>query len=86
LGIDDREEKLARYCLVTSTFTIEQYCKRRLLKKQHSEVFDWTGELFLQLREYSVISISREQLAMNNGVKIGNLTLFKHSKSPLKAL
>jgi hypothetical protein len=33
LGIDDREDKLARFCLITSTFTIEQYCKRRLLKK-----------------------------------------------------
>jgi hypothetical protein len=32
LGIDDREEKLARYCLVTGTFTIEQYCKRRFMR------------------------------------------------------
>ena len=30
MGIDDREDKIARFCLVTSTFTIEQYCKRRL--------------------------------------------------------
>jgi hypothetical protein len=44
LGIDDREDKLARFSLVTSTFTIEQYCQRQLLKKQHSEVFDWTGD------------------------------------------
>jgi hypothetical protein len=75
LGIDDREEKLARFCLVTSTFTIEQYCKRRFLKKQHSEVFEFSRDLFFTLREYPVISISKEQLAMNNGVKIWNLTL-----------
>jgi len=25
LDTDDREDKLARFCLVTSTFTIEQY-------------------------------------------------------------
>jgi len=28
LGIDDRDERMARFCLVTATFTIEQYCKR----------------------------------------------------------
>ena len=32
LGVDDREDKLAGYCLVTSTYTIEQHCKRRFLK------------------------------------------------------
>ena len=31
LGVDDREDKLAKFCLVTSTLTIEQYCKRRFL-------------------------------------------------------
>jgi hypothetical protein len=29
LGIDDREDKIARFCLVTASLTIEQYCKRR---------------------------------------------------------
>jgi hypothetical protein len=29
LGIDDREDKLASFSLVTSTFTIEQFCRRR---------------------------------------------------------
>jgi hypothetical protein len=33
LGVDDREEKTATFCLITATFTIEQYCKRRLLHK-----------------------------------------------------
>ena len=33
-GIDDREEKLARFSLVTSTFTIEHFCKRCLLRKR----------------------------------------------------
>jgi hypothetical protein len=32
LSIDDREEKLARYCLVTGTFTIKQYCKWRFMR------------------------------------------------------
>lgn len=34
IGIDDREDKLARFCLVTVTFTIEHYCKRCLLRKR----------------------------------------------------
>jgi hypothetical protein len=54
LGIDDREEKLAQFCLVTSTFTIEQFCKRRLLRKKHFERIEYTGDLVLPLREYPV--------------------------------
>jgi hypothetical protein len=70
LGIDDREDKLARFCLVTGTFTIEQYCKRRFLRKKHLERIEYTGDLFLPLREYPVISMSNEQLEMSNGEKI----------------
>jgi hypothetical protein len=28
LGLDDREDALSQYCLITATYTIEQYCKR----------------------------------------------------------
>jgi len=54
LDIDDREDKLARFCLITGTFTIEQYCKRRFLRKKHFERLDFTGDLLLSLREYPV--------------------------------
>jgi hypothetical protein len=37
MGIDDREDKIARFCIVTATLTIEQYCKRRLLRKKYFE-------------------------------------------------
>ena len=57
LGVDDREDKLAGYCLVTSTYTIEQYCKRRLLRKKYFERIEVTGDLFLPLREYPVTEI-----------------------------
>jgi hypothetical protein len=57
LGIDDREEKLARFCLVTGTFTIEQYCKRRLLRKKYFERIELCGDLILPLREYPVIKM-----------------------------
>ena len=71
-GIDDREGKLAAFSLVTSTFTIEQYCKRRLLRKKYFETVEFSGGLFLPLREYPVTDVlaaftmSNEQLAMSN--------------------
>jgi len=57
LGIDDREDKLARFCLVTGTYTIEQYCKRRLLRKKHFERIEYNGDLVLPLREYPVSEV-----------------------------
>ena len=70
LGIDDREDKLSTFCLVTATHSIEQYCKRRLLRKKHYEQIEYIGDLILSLREYPVISINIEQLKMNNGETI----------------
>lgn len=60
-GVDDREDKLSRFCLVTSTLTIEQYCKRRLLRKKHFERIGFYGDLFLPLSEYPI----REILAVH---------------------
>ncbi|MDR0442545.1 MAG: hypothetical protein LBH44_03965 [Treponema sp.] len=57
LGVDDREDKLARFCLVTSTFSIEQYCKRRLLRKKHFEVIPFYSDLILPLKEYPVTKV-----------------------------
>jgi hypothetical protein len=57
LGIDDREEKIARFCLVTSTLTTEQYCKRRFLRKEHFEQIEFCGDLVLPLREYPVSKV-----------------------------
>jgi len=54
LGIDDREDKIARFCLITSTFSIEQYCKRRFLRKKHFEHIEFYGDLILPLGEYPV--------------------------------
>jgi hypothetical protein len=60
LGIDDRENALSRYCLITATYTIEQYCKRRLFLKKHFERIEPNGDLLLPLGEYPV----RELLAV----------------------
>jgi hypothetical protein len=54
LGIDDREDALSRYCLITATYTIEQYCKRRLLRRKNTDYLTFTGEYIFTLREYPV--------------------------------
>ena len=57
LGVDDREDKISRFCLLTATYSIEQYCKRRLLRKKHFERIEFTGDLSLPLREYPVTEV-----------------------------
>jgi len=57
LGVDDREDKISRFCLVTSSLTIEQYCKRKLLRKKQFEKIEYTGDLLLPLREYPVSDV-----------------------------
>jgi hypothetical protein len=54
LGLDDREDALSRYCLVTATYTIEQYCKRRLLRKKRFEFLPFHGDYLFPLRDYPV--------------------------------
>jgi uncharacterized phiE125 gp8 family phage protein len=54
LGIDDREDALSRYCLVTTTWTIEHYCARRLLLKKHTDYPDCYADDVSILREYPV--------------------------------
>jgi hypothetical protein len=60
LGIDDREDTLSRYCLLTAAYTIEQYCKRRLLRKKRFEFLPFYGDYTFPLRDYPV----REVLAV----------------------
>jgi len=57
MGVDDRDDKTARFCLVTATLAIEEYCKRKFLRKQYFEVFKWSGHLVLILKEYPVSEI-----------------------------
>ena len=57
LGIDDREDKLARFCLVTATFAIEQYCMRRFLRKKYIERRPYLENLFFPLNEYPVSKV-----------------------------
>jgi len=57
LGIDDRDDRLSRSCLETATKTIEQYCKRYLLRKKHFEWNGYDGDLLIPLREYPVSKV-----------------------------
>jgi hypothetical protein len=66
LGVDDREDRLARFCLVTSSLTIEQYCKRKLLRKKYFETVEYSGDLVIPLREYPVSEILAAFLLMRN--------------------
>jgi hypothetical protein len=60
LGIDDREDRLSAFCLLTATYAIEQYCLRWLSLKRHFDCIEYAGDLLLPLREYPV----REVLAL----------------------
>jgi hypothetical protein len=54
LGLDDRDDALIRYCLITATYTIEQYCKRRLVRRKNTNYLTFAGEYVFTLREYPV--------------------------------
>jgi hypothetical protein len=57
LGVDDREDALCRFALIASTYSIEQYCKRRLLRKKRLEFFPFYGDYTFPLRDYPVREI-----------------------------
>jgi hypothetical protein len=54
LGFDDREDALSRFCLITAAYSIEHYCKRRLVRRKHTDYLAFTGEYGFTLREYPV--------------------------------
>jgi len=72
MGIDDREDKICRYCLVTSTFSIEQYCKRRLLRKKYFERIEFYGDLILPLGEYPVSKVLAVYVVGNEEWSVGS--------------
>jgi hypothetical protein len=57
LGVDDRENALSRFCLITATYAIEQYCKRRLLRKKRFEFFPFYGDYTFPLRDLSGLKV-----------------------------
>jgi len=81
MGIDDREDKLAKFCLITATLTIEQYCKRKLLRKKHFERIAYAGDLLLPLWEYSVSKVLCVYLMSNEQRENFNYSLFYNPPS-----
>jgi hypothetical protein len=71
LGLDDREDALSRYCLLTATYTIEQYCKRRLLRRKHTDYLTFSGEHIFTLREYPVRRVLTVHTAAAGAVLCG---------------
>jgi hypothetical protein len=43
-GIQFSRHPLAAFCLIAATFTIEQYCKRRLFLKKYFERIEVSGD------------------------------------------
>jgi hypothetical protein len=71
LGVDDREDKISRFCLTTATFTIEQYCKRRLLRRKNTDYLTFTGEYIFSIREYPVWKVLSAYAATTGAVQRG---------------
>jgi hypothetical protein len=68
LSIDGRDDALSRYCLITATYTIEQYCKRRLVCKKQTDYLTFTGEHIFSLREYPVRKVLSVYAARSESV------------------
>jgi hypothetical protein len=67
MGVDDRDDSMSAYCLVTATHTIERYCKRRLLRTRHFERVALCGDMFVPLREYPVTELLSVHGISTNG-------------------
>ena len=76
MGVDDREDKTARFCLVTATLAIEQYCRRKFLRKKYFENMQYTGSLVFPFREYpvseilAVFALKKDEAIKSNGLLI----------------
>jgi hypothetical protein len=70
-GIDDREDALSQYCLITAVYTIEQYCKRRLLRRKTTDYLTFSGEHIFTLREYPVCKVLTVHAAIAGTVQRG---------------
>jgi uncharacterized phiE125 gp8 family phage protein len=67
-GADDREDSLLEFLLVSSTYSIEEYCIRRLLRKRIKESFVDTVETVFTLREYPVAAVSAVEIQGAHGL------------------
>jgi hypothetical protein len=73
MGVDDREDKICRFCLLTATYSIEQYCKRRFLRKKHTDYHTFIGDHIFTLREYPLRKIHTVQAVREQSVVRGDM-------------
>jgi hypothetical protein len=71
LSFDDREDALSHFCLITAAYTIEQYCKRRLVRRKNTDYLTFTGEYVFGLREYPVCKVLTLYAATAGSVQQG---------------
>ena len=57
LNLDDRDDSFTMFLLITTSYTAENYCLRRILRKRHTEYFDSIGDNAFFLGEYPVREI-----------------------------
>jgi hypothetical protein len=62
---------LAAFCLLPATYTIEQYCKRRLVRRKNTDYLTFAGEYIFTLREYPVRNILTVHAATTGAVQRG---------------
>jgi len=67
LGIDNRDGKLSQFCLKIATYTIEQYCYRKMMLKNHFEDLDYWGDSTIPLKYYPVREILVLYIKAGNG-------------------
>jgi hypothetical protein len=88
LGIDDWEvnlfqpPSLAAFCLLTATYTIEQYCKRRLVRRKNTDYLTFAGEYIFALREYQVRKVLSVYAAIAGAVQRGKALFSPESLDP----
>jgi uncharacterized phiE125 gp8 family phage protein len=67
LGVDDRDDSLLGFLLVSGAYAVEEYCARRLLRKRVKEWFVDTADPVFPLREYPVREVSAAVIADGRG-------------------
>jgi hypothetical protein len=80
LSLDDREDALSRYCLTTAAYTIEQYCKRRLIRKKHTDYLTFSGDHIFAFREYPVRRVLAVHVALETPPSMAGAALWGEAR------
>lgn len=57
LNLDDRDDSFTLFLSITASYSAENHCLRRILRKRHTEYFDSVGDNAFFLREYPIREI-----------------------------